>query len=251
MQRVVAELIPHYVSFCPTALEAAAKVVISMHNWSVAIIMRGDDLDGVAYQTAKACIFGLVDICCAASSEASTSPIIQGFCSTVFVNVFSFFTSSFEEQDIYLIGSRAIDKLEEPLDLFCELRQEQEDEDKPALHRLFRFRAICLLKIFFCCPKHLLGACFELVSSGSTDLGGHNKGLYFLNQVTTQLNEVEVSQLLNRRSNEENSLSDSMQISVEEKVVNEEKLVSTTNNVHEDLSHRRICLLEMVKQLHL
>ncbi|CAA6657518.1 unnamed protein product [Spirodela intermedia] len=246
VQRIVAELIPHYVSFCPTALEAAAKVLINMHNWSVAIIMRGDDLDGVAYQTVKACIFGLVDICCTASSEASTSPIIQGFCSTVFVNVLSFFASTFEGQDIYLIGSKAINRLEEPLDLFCELRQEKEDDDQPALDRLFRFRALCLLKILFCCPKHLLGACFELVSSGSTDVGGHNKGLYFLNQVTTQLNEIEVSQLLNRRSNEESSLADSMQISVEDKTVNEERVVSATNNVHDKLSNRRACLLETV-----
>uniref|UniRef100_A0A1D1XE97 Actin cytoskeleton-regulatory complex protein PAN1 n=1 Tax=Anthurium amnicola TaxID=1678845 RepID=A0A1D1XE97_9ARAE len=246
VQRIVAELIPCYASFCPTALEAAAKVAINMYNWSVAIIMRGEDVDGIAYQTAKACIFGLVEICCTASSEAPTSSVIRVICTAVFVNVLSFFTSTFEGKDICQIGIKEIDKLQEPMDLFCELKQEEIDDNEPASYRLFRFRALSLLKIFFSCPKNSIAACFELVRSSGTDVGGHNKGHYFLNQVTSQLNVGEVTHVLAKSSDEEISHTDSMRTSIERKEISEEKPVLTIKNVHEKSSFQKSCYLKMV-----
>ncbi|XP_073005408.1 uncharacterized protein [Typha latifolia] len=193
VQRIVAELIPRYASYCPTALEASAKVSINMYNWSLTIIMRGEDMDGVAYQTAKACVFGLVDICCTASYEAPTSSVIRGICAAVFVNVLTFFISTFEGKDIYQIGSRRILKLGEPTEFLNDLKQEQVDDNKPVLCKLFELRALSLLYIFISFPKNLLEACFEILVSGGSDALLYKGALYFLSQVTNRLNIDEIN----------------------------------------------------------
>ncbi|WOL08987.1 hypothetical protein Cni_G17740 [Canna indica] len=200
VQRVVAELIPRYASFCPTALEAAAKVSINMYSWSLAIIMRGEDVDSVAYETAKACIFGLVDICCTASREAPTSSVIQGICSAVFSNTLTFFVSTFESRDIHKIVSRHVAKLQDPMGFLHQLKHEMEDGSEPVEDRLFMLRAVSLLCIFFAFPKNLLAASFELLVSCGTDVALHRGGQYFLKQVTSHLNgdANEISHVLNR-----------------------------------------------------
>ncbi|CAL9242322.1 unnamed protein product [Arabidopsis halleri] len=55
-----------------------------MHNFSVEALKRGQDTDGVAFQTAKACIFGLVDLCSAAYSKTTSSPRGRDIRSAVF-----------------------------------------------------------------------------------------------------------------------------------------------------------------------
>ncbi|KAL4181574.1 hypothetical protein AMTRI_Chr12g271830 [Amborella trichopoda] len=190
-QRIVAQLIPRYALYFPTALEAAATVAINMYNWSLCIIRGGEDSDGVAFQTADVCIFGLVDICLAASTVAPTSSVIKGICSAVFLNVLGYFVATFEGQDIYHVTDLEIENLQKSKECFFELKQELADDSNPVLERLFTYQKLGLLRIFFCCPKELLGACFELLES--TDAKAQTGGCYFLKQVTNLLNAEEVT----------------------------------------------------------
>ncbi|OAY69983.1 hypothetical protein ACMD2_20797 [Ananas comosus] len=227
VQRIVAELIPRYASFCPTALEAAAKVSINMYNWNLAIIMKEEDTDGVAYQTAKACIFGLFDICCTASYEAPTSSIIQGICAQVFLSVLTFFVSTFEGKDIFQIGTRKIQNLQEPMEFLNELKQEYVDADEPALYKLFELRALCLLSIFISFPKNLLAACFEILLSGGTDLLLYNGGVYFLSQVTSYLNIGDVNHDLDKTIDRDSLCTDSSVNNADSKGTSDVKLVAS------------------------
>ncbi|ONK75905.1 uncharacterized protein A4U43_C03F21800 [Asparagus officinalis] len=246
VQRIVAELIPRYASFCPTALEAAVKVSINMYNWSFAIIMRGEDVDTVAYQTAKACIFGLVEICCTASHEAPTSSVISGICSAVFENVLTFFTSTFEGNDIYQIGYSELQKLQEPIEFFCDLKQEPADKNEPPLHKLFKFRALSLLRIFLTSPQNLLSACFELLVASGTDTVHRNGGQYFLSQLTSQLNETEVTHSSNRISDATPLCTDSAQCDTEHRGSEEANPVSNdNNNLEKPLLLSKNCFIEM------
>ena len=236
VQRIIAELIPRYAIFCPSALESVAKVVVSMHNWSIRVIKNGEDLDDIPYQTAKACIFGFVDICSTASSEVSTSSAIKEICSSVFAIAFDFFISALEGEGICMIGRKEIEELQKPLDLFHELKQEEEDSDKPMLLRLSRFLALCFVKLLLSCPRDLLGACFDLISSSTNDEEKRNKGFYFLNHMTTKLNEIQEKQATNMHHENKDLPADVMQMSIDHEV----------SNAHGQLSPQNTCLLEMV-----
>ncbi|KAF8025050.1 hypothetical protein BT93_F2031 [Corymbia citriodora subsp. variegata] len=212
VQRIVVDLIPRYASYCPTALEAAAKVLVNMYNWNLAIITKGGDADGIAFQTAKACILGLVDVCCAASSLASTSSVIQGICTAVFNSVLNFFISSFEGSSIVqIIGKQSL-KMPDSDEIFSELKLKCLDGDDSPLIRLSKFCALSTLRIFCACTKNMLEACFELLNSSIIE-GTQNGGFYFLNQVTNRLDADDVACLMDDSSDEAKSCTGSFRTS--------------------------------------
>ncbi|KAM5565834.1 hypothetical protein ABKV19_019723 [Rosa sericea] len=244
VQRIVADLIPRYASKCPTALEAAARVVVNMHNWSVGLINRGEDTNGFAFQTAKSCILGLSDICCTASSVASTSSVIRGICSGVFQNVLTFFLSSFEGKDVFLIVGKETVRMQGSADIFLELKEKFSDGNESSVTKLSQLRALCLLWIFFCYPKDSLAACFELLKSTSSE--GVLKGQYFLSQITSKLDK-DGGHHLGKTNDESKTSTTFVETSNGGNDVRSEQLASDGNNVFEDaISVSKSCLLGLV-----
>ncbi|XP_062101204.1 uncharacterized protein LOC133807078 [Humulus lupulus] len=261
-QRIVADLIPRYASYCPTALEAAAKVIVNMYSWSLARISRGEDNDGVASQITRSCILGLSDICCIACSEAPTSSVIQGICSAVLQNVLIFFISSFEGKDIFQLFGKEIIEVKDSTENFNELKHKNSNENESSLVALFKLRVLSLFRIFFRYPKNLLAACFDLFSSTGSE--GVQNGLYFLNQLTSKL-DLSGAYQLEKNSNEHKPSKYSIETSSRGDDVISKDLVSDGKNVSpnasllsdscflalvlvEDSSLRR-CLLSKYKKL--
>ena len=242
----MADFVPRYASYCPTALEAAAKVVINMHNWSLATINRGEDSNGVAFETAKVCIFGLGDICSVAASEAPTSTVIRGICSAVFLNVLTFFLSSFEGKDILQIIDKEALKIHDSPEFFPRLKQKFSDEDGSPLSKLPKFRALSFLKIFFSCSRKLLAACFELFNSTSTE-GISKEGCFFLNQVTSRLDADDATHNLNPTIDGPKPCPGSVETSTEGYKVSDEGFVKDGNDVLGKASpFSNSCLLRLV-----
>jgi activating signal cointegrator complex subunit 2 len=242
VQRIVADLIPRYACHCPKALEAATKVVINMHNWSLALITKEEDSSGVAFETAKACIFGLADICCVASSVASTSAVTRGIRSAVFQNVLTFFIALFEGKDV----SKMIDKnflnMQDNPAVFSELKQKVLDEDNSSLTKLSKFHTLCILWVFFSCPKELLAACLELLGSATKE-GTFNEGQRFMSMVTSLLNDDESVHPLGRENDGPKSCTDSIGQGIKEIEVGE-KVITDDNHIPDTI--RKSCLLMLV-----
>ncbi|XVE70186.1 hypothetical protein DITRI_Ditri10aG0052300 [Diplodiscus trichospermus] len=234
VKRLVAEFVPRYVSYCPTALVAATKVIVYVHDSSLAVISRGEDAKNVAFQTAKACIFGLADICSAASAEASTSSVSRGICLAVFQNVLSFFVSSFEGKDLFRIVGIDICKIQNFDEMFYEIKQKFSDEHESLPIKLSKFRALSLLRIFFRFPKNFLSACFKLFKSSATEEA--EKGLYFLRQATNKLDNLDANGGLDRIAIGPECCIDSLGTSTKGSVGGGETSGSAIGTVTEDVS---------------
>lgn len=241
VQRLVAEYIPRYASFCPTALEAAGNAIINVHNKCVAMISHGQDVDGIAFETAKACISGLVDICQAAASDTPTTAFTQSICSAVFLNVFTFFVSSFEGKSILDIVDQRLLKIYDVTESLSDFNREFLEEDSPIFLKLSKFRTLSFLRIFFSFPKYSLVACFELLES--TGMEGIQKGNYLLRQLTIELNDVGAHHL-DEGCDDESSTGSSRKCQAKDRVDNFP--ASKGNSFHCTLAILKNCLLGQV-----
>ncbi|XP_039023960.1 uncharacterized protein LOC120156772 isoform X2 [Hibiscus syriacus] len=233
VQRFVADFVPRYASYCPAALDAATKAIINVHNSSLEVISREEDADNVAFQTAKACIFGLADICSTASIEAPRSLVPRGICSTVFQNVLSFLLESFKGKDLFQIVHKDICKILDSDEMYSELKQKISDEEESSLIKLSKFRALSLLWILFHYPKKLLSVCFELFRSSETEA---DKGLYFLRQATSRLDALDANCGFDELNIEPKSCTDPLGTSTKGSVLTGETPGSDSGNDVEDAS---------------
>lgn len=243
-QRIAADHIAQYASFCPTALDAAANASIDMHNWSLPVVMEGEDGNSVAYQTVKACIFGLVEISLTASSKAATSSVLQGICSTVHMNVFKFFTSSLMGNDDYRLSADEIAKLFGTTDSFSELKQEPLEQDESILTRLFKYRVFGFLRIFICCPRSSLASFFELLNGTHSD--DQSCAEYFLRQITSHIITDDIRQVLDKTDELGLFFKDEVESTVEGKQSNCETPTSDVDNMNGTKSHIPSSLMKMV-----
>ncbi|KAJ1285537.1 hypothetical protein BS78_03G287000 [Paspalum vaginatum] len=216
VQRFLSLPIPRFATHCPTALEAATKVIINMYRCNMVTVTRGEDLKGVAYQTARACIVGLTDICSAASSEAPKSSVITGICSAVYRTILTFFISTFEGKDIYCMDYRKRSMLQDPVKALETLKLESENSKEQTIDSLFELGALCLLCTFLLFPENILEACFMLLASAESD-DVKGEGLYFLNQVTCHMTS--------------NAANDAMDDKVDEQCSGMEGNLSGTNKI--------------------
>ncbi|XP_054819026.1 uncharacterized protein LOC129318325 [Prosopis cineraria] len=244
VQRIVADFIPRYACHCPTALEAAAKGVINMHNWSLALIKGGEDYDGIAFEIAKACILGLVDICCAASSVTPTSSVIRGICSAVFQNVLAFFAALAGEKYIFSMVDKNFLRMQDSPEVFSELKQKIFDQDEPLLAKLSKLCALSVVQIFFSCPKYFLAACLEPLGSDAIE-GASKGGKYFLSQVTSRLKD-DVANLLDRANGVPESCTGSTGTSIGGNDVAEELSADNCHVSEGSASAQNSCLLTLV-----
>ena len=244
-QRIVADLIPRYACHCPPALEAAAKVVINMHNWSLTLINRREDTDGIAFETARACIFGLADVCCTASSVAPKSAVIRGICSAVFQNVLTFFISLLEGKDALQVVDKSFLNMQDSPAVFSELKQKVLDEDESSLTKLSKFCVLCLLWIFFSCPRDLLAACLELLGSATKE-GAPDQGQRFLSLVTSNVDDDEAVHPLDRANGGPRSGAGSTGSGIRGNEVDEEIMTDVNQVSDSGSSVPNSCLLMLV-----
>ncbi|CAN8313428.1 unnamed protein product [Cochlearia groenlandica] len=191
VKRLVADFVPRYALYCPTAVGDAVQAVIEMHNFSLEALMTGHDADGVAFQTAKACIFGLVDLCSAASLNRTPRPGAREICSDVFRNVFTFFVLSFEAKDIFQIVDKRDLKVQEPDEFFSQLKQKLSDEKSLPMIKLSQFRVLALLKLFFSFPKNSIATCFGFFDSSSVE--DVATGRYLITLMTEPMNDIDAA----------------------------------------------------------
>ncbi|KAI4339820.1 hypothetical protein MLD38_024720 [Melastoma candidum] len=196
VQRIVADLIPRYASHCPSALKAAVKGMFDIHDSNVERISKGQDDDGIAFLTVKACILGLVDICCAAaSSESPNCP--SAICGAVFQNVLSFFVSSLGGRSLVEILDHENFAVPDSEATFSDMKMKLLDHEDCPLIRLDKLRRLCILRILFARPKNILEACFNILSTPTAE-----GSQFFLRQVLSKLDDDEMASSMDNTSDQ-------------------------------------------------
>lgn len=184
MRRIAAELVPRYAIFCPTALEAAARMTLQLSDWSCNILLKGGkEGEGLAGETAEACFDGLVNIVTAAVNSAFELSSLGAMCTEVCRNIYLYLLRQLDGRDLLnLYDSSAKD--EENSD---KQREHPNGEDIDAIvdsinpEKLGALIISSIVQVFTCDPQGVLTVCLELLRA--TDADHRKAGQHFLAQI--------------------------------------------------------------------
>jgi activating signal cointegrator complex subunit 2 len=189
VRRIAAELVPRYAIFCPTALEAAAKMTLQLSDWSCNILQKGGkEGEGLAGETAEACFDGLVNIVAAAVNSAFELSSLSAMCSEVCRNIYLYLLRQLDGRDLLNVYSSSA-KDEDNTD---KQREHPNAEDIDAIvdsinpEKLGALIISSIVQIFTCDPQGVLTVCLELLRA--TDADHRKAGQHFLAQIVKSRN---------------------------------------------------------------
>ena len=189
MRRIAAELVPRYAIFCPSVLEAAARMTLQLSDWSCNILQKGGkEGEGLAGETAEACFDGLVNIVNAALNSAYELSSLSAMCSEVCRNIYLYLLRQLDGRDLLNVHIHST-KDEGNSD---KQRENPNVEDVDAIvnsvnpEKLGELIISSIIQIFTCDPQGVLAVCLELIRG--TDADHRKAGQHFLAQIVKSRN---------------------------------------------------------------
>uniref|UniRef100_A0A7I4CL76 RRM domain-containing protein n=1 Tax=Physcomitrium patens TaxID=3218 RepID=A0A7I4CL76_PHYPA len=194
VRRIAAELVPRYVIFCPTALEAAARMTIQLSDWSSSILLKGGkEGEGLAGETAEACFDGLVNIVTAAVNSAFELSSLSAMCSEVCRNIYLYLLRQLDGRDLLNVfnssGKDEVKSIKHKIPPNGEDIDAIVDSINP--EKLGALIISSTVQVFTCDPQGVLTVCFELLRA--TDADSRKAGQHFLSQIVKFRSNTKVS----------------------------------------------------------
>ncbi|XP_024515276.1 uncharacterized protein LOC9653492 isoform X1 [Selaginella moellendorffii] len=166
VRRIAAEIIPRYAVYCPTALDAAARVILQICDWTSSILVHDKAHDDVIAETAQACFSGLVQLSIAANTVAGSFLGLGDMCAGVCRNIASYLLCQLNGNE-----------------LLCE-EDEESSSSSAGGRKIGQVLSESMSKLFRNDPENVIASCFELLRADAPEQRKH--ALHFLAQIAVE-----------------------------------------------------------------
>ncbi|XP_024534964.1 uncharacterized protein LOC112340438 [Selaginella moellendorffii] len=166
VRRIAAEIIPRYAVYCPTALDAAARVILQICDWTSSILVHDKGHDDVIAETAQACFSGLVQLSKAANTVAGSFLGLGDMCAGVCRNIASYLLCQLNGNE-----------------LLCE-EDEESSSSSAGGRKIGQVISESMSKLFRNDPENVIASCFELLRADAPEQRKH--ALHFLAQIAVE-----------------------------------------------------------------